>query len=242
MQTGLLLGFLLFSSAWGDTLSCPLVVLAGDVLRGRVIDIEGRIQTLFENSPSLRQIPKEQFQALWDELRKNERLRARSQTPEILAVHETGIDEARVPMFQANEREAMKVQVQGGNLLDPRGQPLNMNVGLVSVTLDRDVISPNYDIGDETHHHSLTGGKSALFAGDWKVQEGVPLLIRPDSGHYRPRLRHLAYFVNILQERGVDLTRTQVLLRDRFRVRAVAVDANGPSHMNSSIKSMGQNN
>lgn len=60
------------------------------------------------------------------------------------------------------------------------------------------------------HHSSFLSGKKVLAAGEMVVSGGKLRLLTGKSGHYKPKLEHLAYAVEILGKQSIDLSSFRV--------------------------------
>ena len=55
------------------------------------------------------------------------------------------------------------------------------------------------------HHSGILSGSPVLFAGEIAVKNGILQVITMRSGHYMPEEKHLRKFLQLLENKGVDL-------------------------------------
>lgn len=62
------------------------------------------------------------------------------------------------------------------------------------------------------HHSSIPAGRAVIMAGDITIQRGQLTEIGNGSGHYKPKPKHLVNALEIMEQKGVDFSRTRVVL------------------------------
>jgi len=67
------------------------------------------------------------------------------------------------------------------------------------------------------HHSSIPAGGAVIMAGAIDVEKGQLMIIDGCSGHYKPKTAHIVNALEVLEEHGVDLTKTQIDVFERVQ-------------------------
>ena len=84
-----------------------------------------------------------------------------------------------------------------------------------AMSMSRDIYvsgehTPDAGSGEAFFHSSYLAGGTVMCAGSIKIEKGIIKGMCPDSGHYKPTLNHVAYFLECLQMHGVNLDKVEV--------------------------------
>ncbi len=133
-----------------------------------------------------------------------------------------GIKNKRVKYLNKDQREQKKITVNNkGLLIDYRNQvyhtgtevTLNSGPGWAIFVMDKNnTIYAGSHIPGEYHHSSFLGGNYVSSAGEIAVCNGRLVGITCKSGHYRPSLKNMIYFLNSLNDRHVNLKNIPIQL------------------------------
>lgn len=86
---------------------------------------------------------------------------------------------------------------------------------MVVLTHDGKLYSAPKDFNNHLQHTSFNQGGYVLFAGYWKVKEGLIELIHAESGHYEPSIISLQNFVRFLTFAQCNLLETEFIFVNR---------------------------
>lgn len=121
----------------------------------------------------------------------------------------------RVKYLNENQRKEKVIQItQDGLLVNHKGylyhtgteSTMNSGPGWAIFVMDKnDTLYAGSHIPGEFHHSSFLGGNFVSSAGEIAVSYGKIVAITCKSGHYRPSIKNMLYFLTNLYCRHVDL-------------------------------------
>jgi hypothetical protein len=128
--------------------------------------------------------------------------------------------------FDTESRQKNRVHLADGLFVSPDGQLINtdhisvhteprLNDKALAVIDNNGIlyISEKFKLDRMNYifrHSSLVAGEDVYWAGLISIREGRLIFVDRSSGHYRPKIEHLLFFLETLQSSGVDLTDTAV--------------------------------
>jgi hypothetical protein len=118
-----------------------------------------------------------------------------------------------VKYLNASERQAYKVTVQNGLLMDANGKPFDSrgassafgpNIGRAIFVMDQDgtLYASNHQTQGKFHHSSFLAGAPVAAAGELAVENGVMKEVSRRSGHYCPTKKQLDAFLSEVDKQG----------------------------------------
>jgi len=147
---------------------------------------------------------------------------------EVKSGHKQKDREGNYTYLDASERSKFRLEIRHG-LLCKHGKPFDSSQeiahekkGYVAYTLNANgelsVFSHLNGVrntkGVKLAHSSMNAGAPVLAAGEMEIRKGKIVRINTFSGHYEPSLYSIARFLNYLNVRSVDLSKTHVLLQN----------------------------
>ncbi len=117
-----------------------------------------------------------------------------------------------------NEIQELKVIVKDGLLYSGTQKLNSTEIFLYAVSQDGSIyVAREKEFQELFHHSSFLSGKPVLCAGTINIKDGEIIGITNDSGHYRPKSRHLVNFLKLLQN-SYDIDLSKIKVRDTSRI------------------------
>jgi hypothetical protein len=118
-----------------------------------------------------------------------------------------------VKYLNAHERQAYKVTIQNGLLIDANGKPFDSrgassafgpSMGRAIFVMDQDgtLYVSNHQTQGKFHHSSFLAGAPVAAAGELAVENGVMKEVSRRSGHYCPTKKQLNAFLSEVTKQG----------------------------------------
>ncbi len=115
--------------------------------------------------------------------------------------------------FNAQERAKYEIVANNGFLCSVRGGVLDTGTSsnkafIFVMTAEGKIYSG--DKSQVKHHSAFMSGRPVAAAGTWTVENGVPVNISGESGHYQPTSDYLKQFISELKSRNVNLKKAAI--------------------------------
>lgn len=131
---------------------------------------------------------------------------------------------SRVNYLNEEQRQAYRLTVRDGRLVDASGVPFDTRVGvslwegtgraIFVMDTDGTLYASNTHVRGQFHHSSFLAGAPVAAAGELVVIDGELQLLTDSSGHYQPERGHTLQAISRLRSLGI------VLAPDRVRLEA----------------------